>query len=76
MMKKLALPFFAAALLIGGCGKSGDTVPAHSPEEEKAIQEVKNLTPEQQIERIQNSPMPDTAKASMIQKIKQEHGIK
>lgn len=64
-----------AALVLGGCG-SADTVPSHSAAEDKAIAEAKNLTPEQQIERIKSGPMPEGAKAAMIDRIKQEHGIK
>lgn len=75
-MKKALLPFATLALLIGGCGSSPDTVPKHSPEEEKAIQEAKNMTPQQQIERIQQGSMPESAKAAMIQEIKQKNGIK
>ena len=75
-MKKTLLPFATLALLVGGCGSSQDQVPAHSPEEAKAIQEAKNMTPQQQIERIQSGGMPESAKAAMIQEIKQKHGIK
>ncbi|MGV3614183.1 MAG: hypothetical protein ACO1SV_02505 [Fimbriimonas sp.] len=73
---KSAFPLLAVTLLfVGGCGDS-DTVPKHSPEEEKAMQEMKSLTPEQQIERIQNGGMPEAAKQAMIQDIKTKHGLK
>lgn len=64
----LALP------LLGGCGSDGP--PPHTAAEQKAVDELKNQTPEQQIERIQNGPMPEAAKKAMIDKIKKENGIK
>ncbi|RYG42937.1 hypothetical protein EON79_17950 [bacterium] len=70
----LILPF-AAALLLGGCGNA-DSVPAHSAEEQKAIDELKTLTPEQQIDRIQKGGMPQAAKDAMIRDIKAKHGLK
>lgn len=76
VIKKAFLPLATLALLIGGCGSSPDSVPQHTPEEAKAIQDAKNMTPEQQIERIQSGGMPESAKAAMIQEIKQKHGIK
>jgi len=66
----LALP------LVGGCGSSSDSVPAHTADEQKLVDQLKNETPQQQIERIQNGPMPEAAKAAMIQKIKDKNGIK
>ena len=63
-----------AAFLLGGCG-SGNNVPAHTADEQKAVDELANQTPEQQIERIQNGPMPESAKAAMIKKIKDDNGI-
>lgn len=73
---KSAFPLLAGTLLfVGGCGAS-DVVPKHSAEEEKALQEMKTLTPEQQIERIQNGGMPASAKEAMIQEIKTKHGLK
>jgi hypothetical protein len=73
---KSALPLLAAALLFGGGCGNGDSVPKHTPEEEKALQDLKTLTPEQQIERIQNGGMPDSAKQAMIQQIKTKYGLK
>ncbi|CAN5489300.1 hypothetical protein BH11ARM2_BH11ARM2_08260 [soil metagenome] len=63
-----------AALLLGGCGSSG--VPDHTADEQKAVDELKNQTPQQQIDRIQNGPMPESAKKAMIDKIKKENGLK
>ena len=61
--------------LLGGCG-SADSVPSHTADEQKLVNELKNETPQQQIDRIQKGPMPEAAKATMIQKIKSENGIK
>lgn len=61
--------------LLGGCG-SGDSVPSHTADEQKLVDQLKNETPQQQIERIQNGPMPQSAKDAMIKKIKDENGIK
>lgn len=65
---------FGCVFLVG-CG-SGNGVPAHTADEQKAVDELNSQTPEQQIERIQNGPMPESAKASMIKKIKDDNGIK
>jgi len=73
-IKRASVLILFVALLLGGCGSS-DKVPGHTADEEKAIQEEKNLTPQQRIERIQNSPMPQGAKDAMIDKIKKENGI-
>lgn len=61
--------------VLSGCG-AGNQVPAHTADEQKAVEELKNMTPEQQIERIQKGPMPESAKAAMIKKIKDENGLK
>jgi hypothetical protein len=61
--------------VLSGCG-SGNQVPAHTADEQKAVNDLNNMTPEQQIERIQKGPMPDSAKAAMIKKIKDENGLK
>lgn len=74
-------PVFLLALtaigtpLLGGCG-SGDGVPSYTAQESKLVNELKAETPEQQIERIQKGPMPESAKAAMIDQIKKEHGLK
>lgn len=65
----------AATLVAAGCSNP-NSVPAHSNTEEAAITELNKMTPEQQIERIQKGPMPESAKVSMIQKIKDKSGIK
>ena len=72
----LALASALIALpILGGCG-SGDSVPSHTADEQKLVDQLKNETPQQQIERIQKGPMPEDAKASMIKKIKDQNGIK
>lgn len=74
-LKIAALGCAIAALCLAGCGQ-GAGVPTHTADEQKAVDDLKNETPEQQIERIQKGPMPESAKAAMIQRIKQEHGMK
>jgi hypothetical protein len=62
-------------MALGGCsGKNGQ--PPLTADEEKAVKEVQNLTPEQQIERAQNSPMPQSAKDALIKSIKDKNGLK
>jgi len=60
---------------LAGCG-SDNGAPAHTADEEKALADYKKLTPEQQIERAKNSPMPQAAKDSLIQSIKDKNGMK
>jgi len=72
---KSALFLTAATLVAAGCGNSAN-VPAHSATEDKAIAELKSMTPQQQIDRIQKGPMPASAKESMIKKIKDANGMK
>ncbi|MDR3689118.1 MAG: hypothetical protein P4L46_07040 [Fimbriimonas sp.] len=62
------------AFLVAGCANP-NSVPVHSATEDKAINELKNMSPQQQIDRIQNGPMPASAKAAMIKKIKDKAGI-
>jgi len=65
----------AATLVAVGCSNPNQ-VPSHSAADDKAISELKAMTPEQQIDRIQKGPMPESAKAAQIQKIKEKAGIK
>lgn len=77
-MKPRSLTLVAALFalpLLGGCG-SADSVPGHTADEQKLVDQIKNETPQQQIDRIEKGPMPADAKAKMIQKIKSENGIK
>lgn len=69
------LTLSTTALFIGGCS-SPDSTPKHTAEEQKLVDELNNQTPEEQIERIEKGPMPQSAKDEMIKKIKQENGIK
>ncbi|MBI1334959.1 MAG: hypothetical protein GC165_19005 [Armatimonadetes bacterium] len=73
------LPFLvlAATLSLSGCGGGNDhSAPPHTADEQIAVEAVKNLTPEQQIERAQNSPMPQAAKDALIKSIKEKNGMK
>lgn len=65
----------AVGALAVGCGGSNKTY-RHTEAEEKAVQEAMNLTPEQQIERAQNSPLPQEQKDALIRSIKEKHGLK
>lgn len=69
LLASLAIP------LLGGCA-SGDSVPNHTADEQKLVDQMNRETPEQKIERIQKGPMPEAAKQAMIQKIKKENGLK
>ncbi len=73
MRKTVCLILVVAALV--GCGGSKRTY-KYNDVEEKAMQEAKNLTPEQQIERAQNSPLPPEQKEALIKSIKEKNGIK
>jgi len=61
--------------LLGGCGSAND-IPAHTADEQKAVDELNSMTPQQQIDRLEKGPMPADAKAAMIAKIKKENGLK
>ena len=66
----------AALTFVGGGCKGADSVPGHTAAEDAAIAAQKKLTPEQQIEQIQKSPQPEGAKAALIQRIKDQNGMK
>lgn len=70
-----ALVAALAASLIGGCG-SADSVPGHTADEQKLVDQMNAETPQQQIERIQKGPMPEAAKPAMIQRVKDKYGLK
>ena len=72
---RLIVGIMLAAAILAGCGGSNRTY-NHTDAEDKAIQEAKNLTPEQQIERAQNSPLPQEQKDALIKSIKDKNGIK
>jgi len=72
---KAVLLLTAATLFAAGCDNPNKVL-AHSADEQKAIDVLKNETPEQQIKRIEDGPMPQSAKGPMIQKIKDKYGLK
>jgi hypothetical protein len=72
---KWILALSVAAIAATGCGPGQDTVMAHSPSEQKAIDAYKNMTPQQQIDLVEKSPMPDAAKQATIAKIKTKYHI-
>lgn len=76
MTGRLFASAFLLAAFLMGCGSNPDAVPTHTADEQKLVDQLKSETPQQQIERIQKGPMPDSAKSAMIQKIKDENGIK
>ncbi|MCU0315344.1 MAG: hypothetical protein MUC92_01995 [Fimbriimonadaceae bacterium] len=77
-MPKIALlvvHVLAGVPFLSGCNNP-DAVPGYSAEEQKLVNDPKNETPEQQIERINKGPMPHAAKDEMIRKIKAENNMK
>ena len=74
-MKLWPIVLLSVGLVAVGCGDDHGA-PPHTAAEEKAVNDVKNATPEQQIERAQNSPMPQSAKDALIKSIKEKNGIK
>lgn len=75
MSVRFLVALAAAAAFAVGCGGSDKTY-RHTEAEEKAVQEAMNLTPEQQIERAQNSPLPQEQKDALIRSIKEKYGLK
>lgn len=75
MRMRFLLMLAVAGALVAGCGGSNKTY-KHTDAEEKAVQEAMNLTPEQQIERAQNAPLPPEQKEALIKSIKEKNGIK
>ena len=70
------LPLAGLAMVLLGCGDSNSTAaPAHTAEEEKAIQGAKALTPQQQLEQAEKSPLPAEQKAALIKSIKEKNGL-
>lgn len=72
---KWMIALSVAAYAAAGCGAGQDTVMAHSPSEQKAIDAYKNMTPQQQIDLVQKGPMPQAAKTATIQKIKDKYHL-
>lgn len=73
-LRKAGLILIAGLVAIG-CGGSQREY-KHTSAEEKALQEANSLTPEQQIERAQNSPLPPEQKEALIRSIKEKNGLK
>jgi hypothetical protein len=71
---KYILLLTVTALAVTACDNP-NAVPTHSAADDKAINALKSMTPQQQIDLIQKGPMPPSAKASMIKKIKDKNGI-
>ena len=60
-------------VLLGGCGNSPQGAMGHA----SGVQTDDKLTAQQQIDRVQNSPvMPQAAKDTTIQKIRDKYGIR
>ena len=69
MVKRTLILLTAAALAAAGCG-SGDTIPKHGADDQKAIDAYNAMSPQQRIDMINKGPMPASAKAEAIKKIK------
>ena len=63
-----------AAIAVTGCS-SGNTIPQHSADDQKAIDKVNAMTPQERIDMIQRGPMPQAAKDQLIKKIKQDNHL-
>lgn len=74
-MRLWPILILCGAFAIGGC-QDDHGAPPHTADEEKAVREAQNLTPEQQIERAEKSPMPQSAKDALIKSIKEKNGMK
>jgi hypothetical protein len=67
--------FLLSLCFLAGCGDDHGS-PPHTADEQKALDEYKTLTPQQQIERAEKSPMPQGAKDALIKSIKDKNNIK
>lgn len=65
----------AAALAAAGCSNPNQ-IPTLGPDDQKAIDAYNKMTPQQRIDSIEKGPMPQSAKQAMIQRIKDQNGIK
>ncbi|RYG37773.1 hypothetical protein EON81_05665 [bacterium] len=77
-MKSAALLLGAALLLLPlvGCGSGGGDKYAPNADEAKMVKDAQNLTPEQQIANVENSPQSPEMKEAQIKAIKEKNGIK
>ena len=75
MIRGIALLSLAAVVV--GCGSSPNpnNPPAHTAEEEAAIRSAQGLTPQQQLEQAEKSPLPADQKAALVNSIKEKHGL-
>jgi hypothetical protein len=62
------------AVAVAGCGNP-NAIPQHSADDQKAIDQVNKMTPQQRIDMIQKGPMPPAAKDQMIKKIKADNNL-
>jgi len=69
------LPLLVATIVATGCN-GGDAIPKHGADDQKAIDKVNAMTPQQRIDMIQKGPMPQAAKDHMIKQIKEENHLK
>ncbi len=74
-MRFWPLAVLVGSLVMGGCADDHGS-PPHTAQEQKALDDYNKMTPEQQIERAQNSPMPQGAKDALIKSIKDKNGLK
>lgn len=68
------LSLLVAAIVATGCS-SGDTIPKHGADDQKAIDKINSMSPQERIDMIEKGPMPPAAKAQMIKKIKEENHL-
>lgn len=73
-MRIWPIAVLVVSFVLVGCGDDHGA-PPHTAQEEKIVQETQNLTPQQQIDRAQNSPMPQSAKDALIKSIKEKNGM-
>jgi PBP1b-binding outer membrane lipoprotein LpoB len=64
------------AIVLGGCSGTPTGPLPHTATEQKALDDYNQMTPEQRIALIEKGPMPESAKAAMIKKIKDQNHLK
>jgi uncharacterized protein YcfL len=70
---RLAILTLSVCALVG-CGSSNST-PPHNAEEEKAVQQARSMTPQQQLEAAEKSTLPVDQKNALIKSIKEKNGL-
>ena len=73
---RIALLLLTAATMVAAGCSNPNTVPSHSASEDKAINDLKKMSPQDRIALIEKGPMPASAKEAEIKKIKDENGLK